>query len=46
MKTDEIHNSKESDIYKVIKATVANWPDWKKQIYNECIATSAHTQKF
>ena len=43
--TDEIHNSKESDIYKVIKATVANWPDWKKQIYNECIATSAHAKK-
>lgn len=41
----EIHNSKESDIYKVIKATVANWPDWKKQIYNECIATSAHAKK-
>lgn len=43
--TDEIHNSKESDIYKVIKATVANQPDWKKQIYNECIATSAYAKK-
>ena len=43
--TDEIHSSKQSDIYKVIRATVNNWPDWKKQIYNECIATSTHSKK-
>lgn len=37
---DEIHNSKENDIYKIIKATVSNWPEWKKKIYSECIETS------
>ena len=42
---DQIHNSKESDIHKVIMATVANWPDWKKQVYNDCIAISRHANK-
>ena len=42
---DQVHSSKESDVYKVIKATVDNWPNWKKKFYNECIATSLHAKK-
>ena len=35
--TDEIHNSKESDIQKVIQATIENWPEWKKNVYLNCL---------
>ena len=33
--SDELHASKEPDIKKVIKATIDNWPEWKKDAYRE-----------
>lgn len=49
-----IYNAKESTaneaskdvVYDKIRKTIDNWPDWKKQAYNDNFAVSKYSEKY
>ncbi|MEA4831904.1 hypothetical protein SDC9_131016 [bioreactor metagenome] len=49
MKIKNIPPDKASDKYSPeyhrIRNDAQNWPEWKKEVYNTCYATSKHAKK-
>ncbi len=38
-------NWRSDEVYKRISQEINNWPEWKKEAYNEMVAFSAHANK-